>query len=486
MKIRRKLWIWGISVALMIILAAVYVFLVGGHYTLHTGMFLGEKSQLKTEVTFSDESVVRLADSRIENEEWLLDVEALSPGKTTVNIQWTYGGDTQSWKYDLSVNMFGTLIERSPNMSFNGFGIVVYAILGILSVTQLMMLWLFVDYRKQGDFSYPMVACGGVGIYNLVVLAYLLYKFMNNVLGTVGQLIKLIVKTGELLLIGLTPIMLVLSVLLAVSNIWLMHHEGRRPVNTLGIIFSVVWFIGMAIMLGSPTWIASLNISSIYSYYRIIWTMFIYIAAYFECMFLSTIVCTYLAVRYSPAADRDYIIILGCAIRKDGGLTPLLKGRVDSAVAFEKKQYAQTGKHAVFVPSGGQGADEVISEGEAMENYLLSIGIPQEQIAREDKSTDTFQNMKFSKEVIEKHSGTAIQNKKIAFATTNYHIFRGYILAKKNGFEAKGISAKTKPYFYPNAFLREFIGLLVDRKWNHIGFICSIILLFLSHFFFIG
>jgi uncharacterized SAM-binding protein YcdF (DUF218 family) len=50
-------------------------------------------------------------------------------------------------------------------------------------------------------------------------------------------------------------------------------------------------------------------------------------------------------------------------------------------------------------------------------------------------------------------------------ATTNYHIFRAYILAAKHRLDAQGISAKTKWYFFPNAFLREFAGLLYAKKW---------------------
>ena len=114
-----------------------------------------------------------------------------------------------------------------------------------------------------------------------------------------------------------------------------------------------------------------------------------------------------------------------------------------------------------------------------MKNYLLSIDIPQEQIICEDKSVNTMQNMQFSKKAIEEHGGE-IKNKKIAFATTNYHVFRGYILARKNNFEAKGISAKTKPYFYFNAFLREFFGLLVDQKWKHCAFVVLIIAIILA------
>jgi vancomycin permeability regulator SanA len=200
-----------------------------------------------------------------------------------------------------------------------------------------------------------------------------------------------------------------------------------------------------------------------------------YIIAYLECLFLSTTVSTFLASKYKIKHNQDYIIILGCAIRKDGSLTPLLKNRVDAAVEFEKDQFEETGKHAIFVPSGGQGSDEIISEGEAMEKYLVSIGIPKERILKETKSINTFQNMQYSKAIIEKDTEN-INSVNIAFSTTNYHVFRSYILAKKNGFKAMGISAKTKPYFFSNAFLREFIGLLFDHKWKIIIYLILLIL----------
>lgn len=43
-------------------------------------------------------------------------------------------------------------------------------------------------------------------------------------------------------------------------------------------------------------------------------------------------------------------------------------------------QKEATGKDLIFVPSGGQGSDEVIAEADAVANYLRSIGIPEEQI----------------------------------------------------------------------------------------------------------
>lgn len=477
MKNKIKLLALFVCTALAIISSVVYVAAVGNHYTLHTKTFLGKDKLPPTEVKLSDESIVRVTDVRMENEELVLDFEALNSGKTTVNIR-IEPEDSFAPLHErvFEVNGFHTLFDRTDGkIRFNGFQFIVYAALFVLFAVQFMMLWVFSDCRKRGDFSYPMVACGGIGIYNFVLFAYLLYRMLTSFIDSVGILFEMVTETGELLLFGLTPVMLVISVLLAVSNIRLIRNEGRRPVNMLGIVFAAVWFIGMVLTLGANELIIRLGISSP----QTVWLILIHVIVYFECMFLSTVACTYLSTKYLPPFDRDYIIILGCGIRKDGGLTPLLKGRVDSAVTFEKKQYEQTGKHAVFVPSGGQGADEVMSESEAMKNYLLSIGIPQEQIILENKSENTMQNMQFSKKVIEEHGGE-IKDRKIAFATTNYHVFRGYILARKNGFEAKGISAKTKSYFYFNAFLREFIGLLVDQKWNHIVYIMLIVALIVT------
>lgn len=478
---RNKLWILNICVVVAALFSFVYIVAVGNHYTLHTNTFLGIEQTPEVEVSFENDRVVRLTDVRIENGELVLDFEALDPGETSVHISRAASDNSmiQMSERTFKVTAFHTLIDITQGaFSFNGYQTVIYAILAVLFIIQFVMLWMFSGYRKKGDFSYPMIACGGIGIYNLALFSYLLYKLLNNVVDTFNYLFLLITDTGTVLLLGLTPIMLIISVLLAVSNIWLIRHEGRRLVNTLGIVFAIFWLVGMVLTLGANTFTFLWMIP----YYDVIWLILEFVIAYFECMFLSTVACTFLAAKYTPAFDRDYIIILGCAIRQDGSLTPLLKGRVDSAVAFEKKQYEQTGKHSIFVPSGGQGSDEVISEGAAMERYLLSIGISAEQILREDKSVNTMQNMKLSREVIERN-GEMIQDKKVAFATTNYHVFRGYILAKKNGFEAKGISAKTKAYFFPNAFLREFIGLLVDQRWRHIAFVLLTIVVILSLFF---
>ena len=321
MKNKKKLLVLSVFVVLAIIFSVVYVVAVGNHYTLHTKTFLGTEQLPRLEITLSDDSVVRMADARMENEELVLDFEALNSGKTTVNIR-IEPEDSFAPLHErvFEVNGFHTLIDHTDGgIRFNGFQFVVYAALFVLFAVQFMTLWMFSDCRKRGDFSYPMVACGGIGIYNFVLFAYLLYRMLTSFIDSADILFEMVTETGELLLFGLTPVMLVISVLLAVSNIRLIRNEGRRPVNMLGIVFAAVWFIGMVLTLGANRLIIRLGIS----YPQTVWLILIHVIVYFECMFLSTVACTYLSTKYLPPFDRDYIIILGCGIRKDGGLTPL-------------------------------------------------------------------------------------------------------------------------------------------------------------------
>ena len=116
-----------------------------------------------------------------------------------------------------------------------------------------------------------------------------------------------------------------------------------------------------------------------------------------------------------------------------------------------------------FVASGGQGPDEVVSEAESMRNYLIDKGVPESRILIEDRSDRTIENMRFSREAIESATGCDIAQSRVAFATTNYHVFRGYVCAHNTGMDVEGMASPTLAYFWPNAFVREVIGLIVDR-----------------------
>ena len=267
-----------------------------------------------------------------------------------------------------------------------------------------------------------------------------------------------LMSSAKLYMLFSAPFILLFSAALCVSNISLIRHEGFRFVNVLGILLSVC-MVGGELFLFFSDMYASGSLYDIIAH-DLFTNTFAALYLYVECMLIGTIIANLVVVGREPDLDRDYLIILGCGIRDDGTPMPLLAGRVDRALAFYRKQLDQTGKAPVFVPSGGQGPDEVISEAESMRNYLVAQGVPAEHILMESRSTSTYENMRFSKEVIEATGRPG----KVAFSTTNYHVFRAGIMARRVKLRAQGMGAKTKWYFWPNADVREFVGILADHR----------------------
>ena len=108
-----------------------------------------------------------------------------------------------------------------------------------------------------------------------------------------------------------------------------------------------------------------------------------------------------------------------------------------------------------------------------MARYMRAQGVPDEQILVEDRSKTTLENLRCSRSLIE----TRGASDKVAFSTSNYHVYRGGILAAESGWNIDGMGSPTMWYFWPNAFLREFIGLLVSSRAQQITAIAVIALL---------
>ena len=67
-----------------------------------------------------------------------------------------------------------------------------------------------------------------------------------------------------------------------------------------------------------------------------------------------------------------------------------------------------------------------------------------------------------------------ISDAKIAFSTTNYHVYRAGAIAQEQGINVEGIGAKTRTYFWINAFIREFIATIVTNIKTHAFMITAI------------
>ncbi len=147
----------------------------------------------------------------------------------------------------------------------------------------------------------------------------------------------------------------------------------------------------------------------------------------------------------------DYLIVLGAQVRGTT-ISKSLKRRLDKAMDY----LVENPKTKVIV-SGGQGTGEDISEAEAMMRYLLSKGIDKNRIIKEDRSTNTNENICYSKSLMED------ENASVAVVTNGFHIFRSVSIAKKQGLaDIQGLAAPTDPILIANYYVREAVGVLKD------------------------
>lgn len=98
---------------------------------------------------------------------------------------------------------------------------------------------------------------------------------------------------------------------------------------------------------------------------------------------------------YGDGQPADYVIVLGARVR-GAKISNSLKQRLDRAI-----EYSEEYPNTVLVLSGGKGPGEEISEARAMYEYLQYNGIPEDKLLIEDQSSDTVQNIEFSRTVID-------------------------------------------------------------------------------------
>ena len=159
-------------------------------------------------------------------------------------------------------------------------------------------------------------------------------------------------------------------------------------------------------------------------------------------------------VHAGQKADKgeDYLIVLGAQVQGTT-ITRVLKKRLVTAA-----EYLKENPKTVAIVSGGQGTGEAISEAEAMKQYLLSKGIDGKRIIKEDRSTNTNENIRFSKEII--HNDRA----SVAVVTNGFHVYRAVSIAKKQGFQnVQGLSAPSDPILFINYYVREALGVMKDK-----------------------
>ena len=454
--------------------------------------YMGRKYTLSFDIGNSDDykliveeetGKIEILDEKEKDGNLLVKLKAKEAGKVTLFLD--YGG----FQTGRSLYIHKNMVITEDNFLGKSTGSEIIPI--SLSIIVLYVLFLLVKrYKlslKENLYQYKNVAYLGL-------IIFISFFAINNILsiinyqglfGTVNRTIDSLSFVSFILL----PISFITFIIVTISNIYLIKKEGRSLRNLLGLFLGI--FICLLTLL--PNYIYNLlmqsqkiniyNLNSAGPYiYNFLEALVYLTVTYLECILIATIIISIKAIKKKIETNKDYMIILGCQIKKDGSLTPLLKGRVDRAIEFRNEQLETTGKDLIFIPSGGRGNDEIISEAEAMKKYLLEQGIKEKHILVEDKSKNTYENIKYSNKLI--------NNKKanIGFSTTNYHVMRAGLIATEQGLKLEGIGSKTKSYFWINAFIREFIGTLYSERKKHILFfsLITIIIIIMIGITYIG
>ena len=461
--------------ALFGILVTAFVFFLISFLCVH---FFGTRCTLKFHVNTPDritvdydKQIVECTGQQIDGNILTLDFHSVAQGETMVLV---------SDSDDIAEEAF-LYVHPSGIITLNHYfgkcrGDLAFSLSTDILLT-LILVVLCREYRRRAQKSLCRNANAWllgviffVGITLLQQIILLIWLRVNGENPSMLEIFEHTFLSSQQFTLILLPVAVLVALVISISNVILMKHEGVRLRNMLG------FFLGIFLCFGTfaPFFVYPLldsigvNVhndgSLIVIAVNCTEDCIAAIIAYFECVLLGTAISAVRAAAHIPAFDKDYILILGCRITENGGLTKLLQARADRAVEFAKMQKEATGKDIVFVPSGGKGSDEIISEGEAIRRYLVSVGIPEQQILTENRSCNTEQNLRFSYALIQEQN----ENAQIAFSTTSYHVFRTGCMADEAGIPVEGIGAKTKRYFWINAFIREFAAALHYEKKNHI------------------
>lgn len=324
-----------------------------------------------------------------------------------------------------------------------------------------LLVWSF--FRDNRSLLNPIVMMIFL-IFGYLYLAQLSYDLGLELLNQIFS---------GLLLIVLPLLVLIGGFFLIYNGFILLRKEDRSKANYFSL------FLGVAIVLFYVLLIIRLTYYEFFLQYRLLdipYYFAIYTYILFGITFTGFLIYSWLYLHLPKKKNYDFIIIHGAGLLGGEKVTPLLRKRVDKAIeAFRKS----TNPAIQLIASGCQGADEKISEAQAIQNYILeTTDIPETAILLEDRSVNTYQNLLYSKQLGE----SLVTDPRFLFVTNDYHVFRTSIYAQQIGMKGDGLGCNTASYYIPSAFLRELVAIIVRLKWLYFVFYALFFLLIWASF----
>ena len=255
--------------------------------------------------------------------------------------------------------------------------------------------------------------------------------------------------------------LLIVPFFLIFNGVSMIRREGRQLKHMLSLVLGLVILLGEAVF-----FVIVLSFSFvgerftfeelIHSWPFIAGVLFSGTVIYGSMAFLIFMIYVLFLQIIPRRKEFDYVIIHGAGLLQGDRVSRLLQARLDKAIAVYRKDPTPT----KLIPSGGQGADETVSEAEAMKRYLVEHGVPEDDILLEDRSKTTLENLTYSKQILDGREG----KKCTALVTSNYHVYRALRYSKKIGLSCTGIGSRVAFYYWPSALIREFIAIHLEPK----------------------
>jgi uncharacterized SAM-binding protein YcdF (DUF218 family) len=293
-------------------------------------------------------------------------------------------------------------------------------------------------------------------------------------LGLADRLAGMPGRSGHLLLLGLVVVLtlgpLLVACFLVENGITMARRESLRLANLLPLVAGV----GIIAVIGLN--LAAERTGSVKL--GLLATVTTLVFGYVSFLLVSYVLYAWLYGRVAGLARRaEYVIVLGTGLGKRGQVTPLLASRLRRGRAVWAALAARGGRPMMIV-SGGQGSDERTTEAAAMAAYLTERGFPAGQLVCEDQSGTTEENLAFSKAIMDAARPGSPDGKgaRCVIVTSNYHVFRTAIIARKVGIRGQVTGSRTAGYYWPSAMLREFAAVFL-RYWVANLAICSALVL---------
>lgn len=277
--------------------------------------------------------------------------------------------------------------------------------------------------------------------------------FFLSIFGDYMGVVALVMFDAGLIVLLIVPFFLIHN------GIVMIRREGRHMAHLLSLA------LGLAILIGeAATAVLVVKYSTTFTLGREFYQSTLFVVGsivsvsvvYGSMAFLIFMIYTLFLQIIPRKKDFDYVIIHGAGLLHGDQLSKLLRDRIDKAIEVYRKDPTPP----KIIPSGGKGADESISEAEAMKQYLLEKGIPESDIILEDASKTTLENLKYSKQILDGIDG----RKYTALVTSNYHVYRALRYCRKIGLRCTGIGSRVAFYYWPSALIREFIAIHTEKK----------------------